>query len=127
LYAIWSQDVCLLVGVVFFLVPNVVQFSRLVADGQLNLASALSALFLQEGESNNNAYASSWSLWVFLLCLILSRIGLWTFDLAERQLMQARRRRPHTSPLKPKMLICACVRACAVLIGVCAGGVAGRH
>lgn len=107
---------CLLVGVVFFLVPNMVQFGRLLADGQLTLASALSALILQEAEGHNNAYVSSWSLWVFLLCLILSRIGLWTFDLAERQLMQARPPPPPAHTLKSNFLICACVRACACAV-----------
>jgi hypothetical protein len=82
MYAIWGQDACLLVCVVFFFVPNVLHVIEL--GGQLD-ASTLARSFLAEYSTPYN-----WSIWAFLLFLIFSRMGLWTFDLAERQIMQVR-------------------------------------
>lgn len=62
LYSIWFQQLWLVLGLVCFFVPS--------------LPLSLPSLIIQGG------------VWGFLACLILSRVGLWTFDLAERQIMQ---------------------------------------
>ena len=68
LYSIWFQQLTLVLGLVFFFAPY------LPLDSFLS-SSAVS--LTQQG-----------SVWIFLACLVLSRVGLWTFDLAERQIMQ---------------------------------------
>jgi len=65
LISIWFQHVCLIVGVAFFFL-----------------------LDLQERDIIPSTVPSQVSIAVFLLMLVLSRIGLWSFDLAERQIMQ---------------------------------------
>ncbi len=104
MYAIWGQDACLLVCVVFFFVPNFLHLAGLLSgDGPLD-GAGLAGSFLAEYSTPYN-----WSIWAFLLFLILSRMGLWTFDLAERQIMQVR-------PRVRWCVSCACVMcACAVL------------
>jgi hypothetical protein len=104
MYAIWGQDACLLVCVVFFFVPNFLHLAGLLGDGPLD-GAALAGSFLAEYSTPYN-----WSIWAFLLFLILSRMGLWTFDLAERQIMQVR------------TCVCACGVCARVRVygGVCA-------
>jgi iron-regulated transporter 1 len=62
LYSIWFQQVSLVLGLVAFFLPELpLSLPRVLVQG---------------------------SVWLFLGCLILSRVGLWSFDLAERQIMQ---------------------------------------
>jgi len=82
LWAIWAQDVSLVFAVMAFFVPNVIYFFDIVFSGRLTIETLLQVFFAE------HEVAGNWGIWLFLFFLIISRIGLWTFDLAERQIMQ---------------------------------------
>ncbi len=81
LFSIWSQDACLLVCVIFFFIPNIAYVFEMTFGGSFR-DMKFANIF---GE---HSLPLSWNIWVFLIFLVFSRIGLWTFDLAERQIMQ---------------------------------------
>jgi len=77
-----EQNGCLFLCVVFFFIPNAIHLGNLAADGELGLEEFMDGLLAKYTTPGN------WSVWMFLFFLIISRTGLWIFDLAERQIMQ---------------------------------------
>ena len=65
LFSIWFQQGFLLLSVIAFFLFN----------------NDTSSLALDASDPTS-------TIWIFLGCLVLSRMGLWSFDLAERQIMQ---------------------------------------
>jgi len=63
----WFQFSCLIGSAMFFFLPSMVQLPIISIWGE--------------------NYAN-WTVWPFLAFLVLSRVGLWMFDLSERQIMQ---------------------------------------
>lgn len=66
-FAQWSQSVCILIGAYSFY--------------QINM-------YIGSNDQSVKSMESSYLLMQFLASISLSRIGLWTFDLVERQLLQ---------------------------------------
>ncbi|KAL6051429.1 Solute carrier family 40 protein [Balamuthia mandrillaris] len=79
LYSLWQQTVCLVICLLFFF--------GAASRGTVIMSTLESAgrwLHWDVGES----FVEASAIWMFLVFLILSRVGLWSFDLAERQIMQ---------------------------------------
>jgi iron-regulated transporter 1 len=81
LYSIWAQQSCLILILFWFFFPHMVYLLNNFSYCFSSFSGFISIFY-------DHHIGGDWNVWLFLLFVVLSRIGLWSFDLSERQIMQ---------------------------------------